>query len=75
MSLNLHAVILAGGLTFEREVSQRSGRRVADALRHTGIDVPIVDTDAALIDSLTAGRPDAVFIALHGGAGEDGALR
>jgi D-alanine-D-alanine ligase len=75
MSLDLHAVILAGGLTFEREVSQRSGRRVADALRHAGLDVPIVDTDAALVESLTAGRPDAVFIALHGGAGEDGALR
>lgn len=71
----LHAVILAGGLTFEREVSQRSGRRVADALRHAGLEAPIVDTDLALVESLTASRPDAVFIALHGGAGEDGALR
>jgi D-alanine-D-alanine ligase len=75
MSADLHAVILAGGLTFEREVSQRSGRRVADALRHAGIDAPILDTDAALVDTLTAGRPDAVFIALHGPVGEDGALR
>jgi D-alanine-D-alanine ligase len=74
-AVELHAVILAGGLTFEREVSQRSGRRVADALRHAGLDVPIIDTDQALIESLTAGQPDAVFIALHGGAGEDGALR
>ncbi len=71
----LHAVILAGGLTFEREVSQRSGRRVADALRHAGYEAPILDTDTALIDALAAARPDAVFIALHGGAGEDGALR
>jgi D-alanine-D-alanine ligase len=71
----LHALILAGGLTFEREVSQRSGRRVADALRHIGHDVPILDTDTALVDRLAAARPDAVFIALHGGAGEDGALR
>jgi D-alanine-D-alanine ligase len=71
----LHAVILAGGLTFEREVSQRSGRRVADALRHAGYDVPILDTDTALVERLATGRPDAVFIALHGGAGEDGALR
>jgi D-alanine-D-alanine ligase len=68
-------VILAGGLTFEREVSQRSGRRVADALRHVGVEAPILDTDTALIDALAATRPDAVFIALHGGAGEDGALR
>jgi D-alanine-D-alanine ligase len=69
------AVILAGGLTFEREVSQRSGRRVADALRSVGVEPPILDTDTALIDALAAARPDAVFIALHGGAGEDGALR
>src|SRR5262249_32202347 len=71
----LNAVILAGGLTFEREVSLRSGRRVADALRHAGVEAPILDTDTALIDALAAARPDAVFIALHGGAGEDGALR
>ncbi|HSV66193.1 MAG TPA: D-alanine--D-alanine ligase [Mycobacteriales bacterium] len=71
----LHAVILAGGLTFEREVSQRSGRRVADALKHAGLEAPILDTDITLVDQLAASRPDAVFIALHGGAGEDGALR
>lgn len=71
----LHAVVLAGGLTFEREVSLRSGRRVTDALRHAGLDVPLLDTDTKLVDILTTTRPDAVFITLHGGAGEDGALR
>jgi D-alanine-D-alanine ligase len=72
---DVSAVILAGGLTFEREVSQRSGRRVADALGHVGVEAPILDTDTTLIDALAAARPDAVFIALHGGVGEDGALR
>ena len=32
-------VVLAGGLSHERDVSLRSGRRVAEALRGTGIEV------------------------------------
>src|SRR5438874_1965359 len=71
----LHAVVLAGGLAYEREVSLSSGRRVADALHRSGVDALIVDTDADLVSRLTTTRPDAVFIALHGSSGEDGALR
>jgi D-alanine-D-alanine ligase len=67
------ALVLAGGLSHERDVSLRSGRRVADALRHAGAGVDVRDADASLLESLAA--YDAVFIALHGGAGEDGALR
>jgi D-alanine-D-alanine ligase len=68
-------LILAGGLSHEREVSLRSGRRCADALRSAGHDVEIRDADASLLPSLTDSSYDAVLIALHGGAGEDGALR
>ncbi|GAC1327621.1 MAG: D-alanine--D-alanine ligase [Mycobacteriales bacterium] len=68
-------VVLAGGLTHERDVSLRSGRRVTDALRHVGVDAVLLDADAALLGALGELRPDAVFIALHGGAGEDGAVR
>lgn len=68
-------VVLAGGLTFERDVSLRSGRRVADALRGVGVEAELRDADAALLGELTAAPPDAVFIALHGGPGEDGAMR
>ena len=68
-------VVLAGGLTFEREVSLRSGRRVCDALRSAGADASVRDADATLLADLAASPPDAVFIALHGGPGEDGAVR
>ena len=68
-------LILAGGLSHERDVSLRSGRRCADALRHAGYDVEIRDADASLLPSLTESSYEAVLIALHGGAGEDGALR
>ncbi|MBI1758103.1 MAG: D-alanine--D-alanine ligase [Actinobacteria bacterium] len=75
VTTELATAIIAGGLAFEREVSLRSGRRIADALRHAGYLAPVLDTDAALIDRLIEARLDAVFIALHGETGEDGSLR
>ncbi|GAA2297827.1 D-alanine--D-alanine ligase [Nonomuraea roseoviolacea subsp. roseoviolacea] len=70
-----HVLVLAGGLSYEREVSLRSGRRVSEVLRAAGIDVETRDTDASLVPSILADPPDAVFVTLHGGAGEDGAIR
>jgi D-alanine-D-alanine ligase len=69
------AVVLAGGLAYEREVSLASGRRVVDALRSVCVEAQLADTDAELLPRLGADPPDAVFIALHGGAGEDGSIR
>ncbi|TQS41468.1 D-alanine--D-alanine ligase family protein [Cryptosporangium phraense] len=73
--MSRHVLVLAGGLSYEREVSLRSGRRVADALRRSGVDATIRDVDAGLLTALETDRPDAVFIALHGASGEDGSLR
>jgi D-alanine-D-alanine ligase len=68
-------VVLAGGLSHERDVSVRSGRRVAEALRSAGFDVDERDMDAALLPALTDDPPVCVFPVLHGAAGEDGAIR
>jgi len=68
-------VVLAGGISHERDVSLRSGRRVADSLRQHGISVELRDPDASLLSYLTTTRPDVVWPALHGASGEDGALR
>ena len=68
-------LVLAGGLSHERDVSLRSGRRVADALRSVGVEVEQRDVDASLVDRLRNDPPDAVFPVLHGVTGEDGALR
>jgi D-alanine-D-alanine ligase len=68
-------VVLAGGLSHERDVSLRSGRRVSDSLAQHGIDVTIRDPDATLLRSLAESRPDVIWPALHGASGEDGALR
>jgi D-alanine-D-alanine ligase len=67
--------VLAGGLSHEREVSLRSGRRIASVLRDAGATVDEWDTDASLLGRLDAARPDAVVVALHGGEGENGAVQ
>ena len=69
--------VLYGGISAEREVSLNSGRKVIVALREAGFEVtPIVVEDdlGAVIAALTP-RPDAVFNALHGRFGEDGAIQ
>lgn len=71
----LRAVVLAGGLTFEREVSLSSGTQVVQELTRVGLDAELRDADAELLPGLAASPADAVFIALHGATGEDGALR
>lgn len=67
--------VIAGGLSHEREVSVRSGRRVAEALRGAGLEVRVLDADASLLPTLAADPPDVVIPLLHGQAGEDGAVR
>ncbi|MGX5656448.1 D-alanine--D-alanine ligase family protein, partial [Geodermatophilus nigrescens] len=71
----LRAVVLAGGLTFEREVSLSSGTQVVEELARVGVDAELRDADAELLPGLAAAPADAVFVALHGATGEDGALR
>lgn len=70
----LRVVVVSGGLSHERDISLRSGRRVAEALRGLGIEAEIRDADPELLPALLADRPDVVFPVLHGAAGEDGAL-
>ena len=70
----LSVVVLAGGISHERDVSLRSGRRVADALRSAGVDATLRDPDATLLDFLRETPPTVVWPVLHGASGEDGAL-
>ncbi len=64
--------ILAGGNSNEREVSLRSGAAVADALRQKGHTITMADPRDGL-DNL--GKPEVVFLALHGAGGEDGTIQ
>lgn len=70
-----HVVVLAGGLSHERDVSLRSGARLHEALRGQGLDVAMRDADAELVGWLLDHRPDAAIVALHGSRGENGGIQ
>jgi D-alanine-D-alanine ligase len=69
--------VLYGGMSAEREVSLSSGRQVTAALRTAGYDVTPVELGSDLRKLIAAldPKPDAVFNALHGRFGEDGAIQ
>jgi D-alanine-D-alanine ligase len=73
----VHILILAGGLSPERDVSLRSGRRLAESLRAALPTAEIREADITgdTIKELTSNRPDCVIPLVHGPVGEDGSLR
>jgi D-alanine-D-alanine ligase len=99
----MKVALLMGGRSSEREISLRTGRGIAQALRNLGHEVTSVDAangrllpageeeKAALpaeavrhLSTLAAGamagpgavsEAEVVFIALHGGEGEDGTVQ
>jgi len=64
-----------GGSSAEREVSLGTGMAIAGALRELGHQALEVDVGTDLPMRLTAGEPDAAFLALHGRMGEDGCVQ
>ena len=67
--------VLAGGISHEREISLKSGRRVADALTEAGATVIMREPDHELLANIKKDKPDVIWPTLHGASGEDGALR
>ena len=70
-----HVAVLTGGMSLERDVSLRSGTRIATALAERGTTVERIDVDRDLIGRLEDGRYDLAVLALHGAAGEDGTVQ
>lgn len=72
----MRVAVLLGGFSSEREISLRSGRAVAEALRtKAGVEVRPVDVRDERVEELAAGSCDVAFIALHGRFGEDGGVQ
>ncbi|HQP91771.1 MAG TPA: ATP-grasp domain-containing protein, partial [Candidatus Omnitrophota bacterium] len=71
--------VMMGGLSSERDVSLKSGAAVLDALRSSGINafgLEVSDESYEGIKGLVSfNRIDVVFVAMHGGFGEDGRLQ
>ena len=73
MSEPLSITVLLGGPSAEREVSLRSGRAIAGALRSLGHVV--AELDPVRPDWKLEPGTDLVFLALHGTYGEDGTVQ
>lgn len=73
-STDVSVAVLAGGVSLEREVSLRSGSRIADALGARGLEATLIDVGADLLTRLSDGGHDVALVALHGATGEDGTV-
>ena len=72
----MHQVaVISGGLSHERDVSVRSGRRLAEQLVKAGLDVDHWDVDERFVGLLSERDADVAFVALHGGSGENGTVQ
>jgi D-alanine-D-alanine ligase len=67
--------VLMGGRSAERAISLQSGRAVLAALRAQGVDAHGIDAGPEVLDVLSRGGYDRVFIVLHGRGGEDGVIQ
>jgi len=70
----INVAVIFGGKSKEREVSLKSGRGIADALKTKGCNVIEIDYTSKNFISLLTGI-DVVYIALHGRYGEDGRIQ
>ncbi|MBI4743908.1 MAG: D-alanine--D-alanine ligase [Actinobacteria bacterium] len=67
--------VLMGGHSLERDISLKSGHRVAGALKEKGYRVASIDVDENLVKTLKEERFDLAFLTLHGKYGEDGTVQ
>ncbi|MDP8260640.1 MAG: D-alanine--D-alanine ligase [Candidatus Gygaella obscura] len=75
----LKIAVLMGGVSSEREISLKSADAVCQALGSLGLSVVRIDIDSKeesdIRTKIKDARSDFVFIALHGGMGEDGSIQ
>jgi D-alanine-D-alanine ligase len=72
----MRVAVLAGGRSPEREVSLRSGHRVATALGSIGHEAELIDPgEGPLAETLAERPPDVCYLTLHGKEGEDGTVQ
>lgn len=68
--------ILMGGTSLEREVSLISGKAIVEVCRKLGYDTIPLTLNGNIIELLPdLKKVDLVFIALHGGEGENGSIQ
>lgn len=75
LSKSTHIAVLHGGWSAEREVSLKTGKGVAEALKGKGYKVTLLDVTHDISRVLQEVKPDVIFNALHGRFGEDGCIQ
>ncbi len=72
-------LVLQGGVSEEKEVSDLTAESCKEALEKTSFDVEALSIDSRNINELAeivkSKNPDVIFNALHGGRGEDGSIQ
>ena len=68
-------LVLAGGISPERDVSLDSGRCVFEALRERGHDVELLDPACVPLSEVVSSDWDVAIPMVHGTGGEDGVLQ
>lgn len=74
----MRIAVVYGGVGEEREISLSSGARVCEALRnegHTVLEMPLFCALPGKEQIAALAACDAVFLVLHGGAGENGEVQ
>jgi D-alanine-D-alanine ligase len=73
--LGRRVALLCGGDSAEREISLASGGQVEAALLEAGYEPALIDPADIDLSAMNWAMFDVCFIALHGGAGEDGRIQ
>lgn len=73
---NAEVLVIAGGVSRERDISLESGRSVFKALKAAGLKVSFIDLiSLKTLYKQKREKMQAAFIILHGGYGEDGTVQ
>jgi D-alanine-D-alanine ligase len=67
--------ILTGGRSAEREVSLATAQSVENALKELNMDYSVIYAEGDFTEKLVLENIDVVFIAMHGGEGENGCVQ
>ncbi|MGL4676933.1 MAG: D-alanine--D-alanine ligase family protein [Brevinema sp.] len=71
----IKVLVLAGGFSAEKEISQRSGANVYQALVNAGFDTTLLDPASSDFSYDALKKFDIVYPILHGTKGEDGCIQ
>ena len=72
----IKVAVLSGGMSNEREISLRSGKKILSALLRLGFEKAfMIDVKENVAEILQKEKPDVVYNALHGKYGEDGCIQ